>query len=226
MSSRANQAAGWPSIAASTSVAPRCRAASASAGSANAANSSMNARLPTATCRPSTSPQMPRPTAACTCVAAGTASPRSAAACSKAFARACSLAASTAATSRSTASGESAEAGSCWPSLPLAASCGFPSVRVPVLSKITVSATARACIAADERARIPERAPRPTATVIESGVARPSPHGQAITSTLTADTIPIESPCSPPNTSQPTSVINAASTTAGTTRAEMRSASC
>ena len=63
---------------------------------------------------------------------------------------------------------------------------GLPSVSVPVLSTISVSTLRRFSIAAASRNSTPCVAPRPVATMIDIGVARPSAQGQAMISTATA----------------------------------------
>ena len=70
---------------------------------------------------------------------------------------------------------------------------GLPSVSVPVLSTISVS-TSRSVL---DRRGVAEqhalrRAPRPVATMIDIGVARPSAHGQAMISTATALTSAVD----------------------------------
>ena len=92
----------------------------------------------------------------------------------------CSLPWSRLAASRSTSA-------SVWPATPLARSnVGRPSVRVPVLSTIRVSTLRRFSMAAASRNSTPWPAPRPVATMIDMGVARPSAQGQAMMSTATA----------------------------------------
>ena len=63
---------------------------------------------------------------------------------------------------------------------------GSPRVSVPVLSSTSVSSCFAASSAAALRIRMPARAARPTPTISAVGVARPSAHGQAMTSTDTA----------------------------------------
>ena len=63
---------------------------------------------------------------------------------------------------------------------------GRPSVSVPVLSTISVQIVSACSSAAALRIRMPDCAPRPVPTMIAVGVARPSAHGQAMTSTATA----------------------------------------
>ena len=73
---------------------------------------------------------------------------------------------------------------------------------------------------------MPALAPRPMATVIASGVARPSAQGQAITSTLTADSSPRAIRGCGPNADQSRKVSRAIASTIGTKMAEILSASC
>ena len=63
-----------------------------------------------------------------------------------------------------------------------------PSVSVPVLSTTSVSTFSMRSSASALRISTPACAPRPTPTMIDIGVARPSAHGQAMISTLTAAT--------------------------------------
>ena len=64
---------------------------------------------------------------------------------------------------------------------------GLPAVMVPVLSSTIVSSLCAVSRASAERIRMPAWAPLPVPTMIDSGVARPSAHGQAMISTATAD---------------------------------------
>ena len=63
---------------------------------------------------------------------------------------------------------------------------GVPSVSVPVLSTTSVSTSRSTSIASASLNSTPALAPRPVATMIDIGVARPSAHGQAMISTATA----------------------------------------
>ncbi len=65
---------------------------------------------------------------------------------------------------------------------------GLPSVSVPVLSTTSVSTFSMRSSASAFRISTPACAPRPTPTMIDIGVARPSAHGQAMMSTATAAT--------------------------------------
>ena len=62
----------------------------------------------------------------------------------------------------------------------------------------------------------PACAPRPTPTMIDIGVARPSAQGQAMISTLTAATRPNAMRGSGPNYAQTPKAISATTMTAGT----------
>ena len=66
------------------------------------------------------------------------------------------------------------------------ATTGLPSVRVPVLSTTSAESRPACSSAAALRISTPSCAPRPVPTMIAVGVARPSAHGQAMTSTVTA----------------------------------------
>ena len=72
-----------------------------------------------------------------------------------------------------------------------ATSRGRPSVSVPVLSNATMRTACASSSACASLIRMPWRAATPVPTMIAVGVARPSAHGQAITSTATA----LSSPC-------------------------------
>jgi hypothetical protein len=72
----------------------------------------------------------------------------------------------------------------------IAVTAGRPSVSVPVLSISRVSTFSSLSSAAAFLTRTPVRAPRPTATMMDIGVARPSAQGQAMISTATAATRP------------------------------------
>ena len=66
----------------------------------------------------------------------------------------------------------------------------------------------------------PDFAPRPTPTMIDIGVARPSAHGQAMMSTVTAATSPNANRGSGPNSAQAANAISATKITAGTNQPE------
>ena len=71
-----------------------------------------------------------------------------------------------------------------------AVTAGLPSVSVPVLSTTSVSTFSMRSSASAFLISTPACAPRPTPTMIDIGVARPSAHGQAMISTATAATSP------------------------------------
>ena len=70
----------------------------------------------------------------------------------------------------------------------MAVTFGLPSVRVPVLSTTRVSTFSMRSSASAFLIKMPARAPRPTPTMIDIGVARPSAQGQAMMRTVTAAT--------------------------------------
>ena len=98
-----------------------------------------------------------------------------------------------------------------------------PSVRVPVLSMIIMSIFWLDSIACGPRINIPSCAPRPVPTSSAVGVASPSAHGQAITST--AIPVVIANPGSFEIANQVAAVTNASPTTIGTKISETRSTS-
>ena len=100
----------------------------------------------------------------------------------------------------------------------------MPSVRVPVLSTTRVSIFSNASSASASRISTPARAPRPTPTMIDIGVARPSAHGHAMISTATALTRAWASRGSGPSSAHAANVTAATATTAGTNTAATRSA--
>ena len=91
---------------------------------------------------------------------------------------------------------------------------GSPSVRVPVLSKTTVSTRLRASRAPADLHRMPSRAPLPVPTIMAIGVASPRTQGQEITSTAIALARAKENPS--PAAIHPTSDTRATAMTAGT----------
>ena len=93
---------------------------------------------------------------------------------------------------------------------------GFPVVRVPVLSKTTVStlwAISRACACLIST---PISAPLPVPTMIAVGVASPSAHGQAIISTETKTNVENVKAGAGPSSIQNRKAAPAAIMTAGT----------
>ena len=109
---------------------------------------------------------------------------RSVAAATMAAASGCSLARSTLAAKRSTSFSTKPGA------VTIATTLGLPSVSVPVLSTTSVSTVSMRSSASAFLISTPACAPRPTPTMIDIGVARPSAQGQAMISTLTAATRP------------------------------------
>jgi hypothetical protein len=102
---------------------------------------------------------------------------------------------------------------------------GRPSVSVPVLSTTSVSTFSKASRASASRIRTPRLAPRPTPTMIDMGVARPSAQGHAMMRTLTAATRPWARRGSGPQSDQAMKLRTAIAITAGTNTADTRSAS-
>ena len=96
-------------------------------------------------------------------------------------------------------------------------SSGAPFVRVPVLSKATVSTPDSDCRASPFLNRMPSSAARPVATMMDVGVASPMAHGQAMMRTATALTR--ASAREGPSTIQTRNVSAATARTAGTKRA-------
>ena len=111
---------------------------------------------------------------------AGSATPRSDAARTIASPSGCSLERSAAAATASNRSSVTPAAG-CSPT-----TAGLPAVMVPVLSSTTVSTFASPSSAAPPFTRMPRRAATPVATMMAVGVASPSAHGHAMTSTAMA----------------------------------------
>src|SRR3546814_3826819 len=89
---------------------------------------------------------------------------------------------------------------------------------------MTVSSLWSVSIASAERMRMPGVAPLPVPTMIDSGVARPRAHGQAMMRTATAATSAIVRAGAGPATNQMTKVQVAITMTAGTHQLETRSA--
>ena len=157
---------------------------------------------------------MPRPGKACTSVAGCKCRFLCCAAVTTAFASGCSLPTCKLAASSNTASA------STLASVDTArhnSNCGWPEVRVPVLSKATVLTACARSSASASLIRMPCCAATPVPTIIAVGVARPSAHGQAITNTATA--LSIASCQSPLHTPQPSKVRNAITITTGTNTA-------
>ena len=168
--------AGRSSIATNTTVCPSCRSDSARRTSASSAMPSSRrwSWLPTATRRLSTIATTPRPGRDSKSEASTGARPLVAAPRTIAPASGCSL-------KRSTLAANASTSASVKPSThETVVSSGFPCVTVPVLSTTTVStAPSRSSVSAFLNST-PSDAPRPLATMIDIGVARPSAHGHAM----------------------------------------------
>ena len=102
----------------------------------------------------------------------------------------------------------------------MATTFGLPSVSVPVLSTTSVSTFSMRSSASAFLISTPACAPRPTPTMIDIGVARPSAQGQAMMSTLTAATRPNAMRGSGPNQAQAPNAISATTMTIGTNQPE------
>ena len=94
------------------------------------------------------------------------------------------------------------------PSASTSVTCMRPLVRVPVLSKSTIPTPRERSNSSAPLKTTPRRAPRPLPTMIAVGVARPSAHGQATTSTATP--VVRERARSPLETMYHTTDVNAA----------------
>ena len=103
----------------------------------------------------------------------------------------------------------------------IATSSGLPSVSVPVLSNATTRIACATSSASASLMRMPCRAAIPVPAMIAVGVARPSAHGQAMTSTATA--LRMAASQLPPTRPQPSSVTAAMPITTGTKTALTRS---
>ena len=137
---------------------------------------SAKAALPTKTFLPPTEPSIPIPKTATNSSASAIPNPRSAHSSITAEASGCSLFFSNAPASASTSS-------SVAPNAATSVTDGFPSVIVPVLSITTVSTERNVSNASPDLTSIPFSAPLPVPTIIATGVASPSAHGQEMTST-------------------------------------------
>eukprot|EP01031_Cornospumella_fuschlensis_P010526 gene10525-12893_t len=118
---------------------------------------------PVSTRRPSTTPTTPLPTGESKSLTAGMLIPCASAARTTAWARGCSEARSIPAARRSSSSRSNPSRATTW------VTEGRPSVRVPVLSKITVSISASTSTACSLRTSTPWRASRPADVSIAAG---------------------------------------------------------
>ena len=176
-------ASSW-SIATKTTVAPSLRNVLAWFCSASAATPSSVKKfsLPSATRFSPTVPRIPLPAGALKSVIGRASILRSAAAATIAAANGCSLARSTLAASWRRVRSSNPCAGV------IATTFGLPSVSVPVLSTTSVSTVSMRSRTSASLINMPNEAARPTPTMIDIGVARPSAQGQAMIRTLTAAT--------------------------------------
>ena len=181
-------------------------------------SSAIQRQLPMKRSCPCTTPSVPRPGTARTSCGAPGLRPRAWAAASTARASGCSLPLCRLAAACSAAASSTPGAGN---------SCsrrGWPTVRVPVLSKATVSTLWAISSASASLMRMPNFAATPVPAMMAVGVASPSAHGQAMTSTATARMMATSSPA-PPSHHQPTKVSSAMPSTTGTNTAATRSTS-
>ncbi len=175
-----------------------------------------NARFPARHFLPSTTAVTPRPETAWNDSASGGVIFSSPASARTASASGCSEGFSSAAAVRRSSSRLTPSEGST------SVTRGVPSVMVPVLSSTTVCTACAVSSASPDLIRIPSAAPRPVPTMMATGVARPSAHGQEITSTE----IPMFSANSKvcPASSHTTAEITAMAITTGTKTPLTRSA--
>ena len=214
VSASANAPTGLPSADTATMLAMR-HTSSETAGRATPAKSGLPAFTKPA---PAIWALMPAPTAVCAFSEAGICTPRACAAATMAAASGWAAFCSTAAARRYKSSSLKPLSGASH----TAATCGLPSVSVPVLSSTTVSMCAAASIEAASLNQMPCFTALPMPTIIAAGVARPRAHGQAITSTATACMSAVVQ--SPLNHQVSAKVISATATTAGTNTAAALSA--
>ena len=184
-----------------------CWARSASAAMSTP-SSCIQRRLPTRYVVPCTAPSVPRPGTARTLSGEATANCCASAAAPTARASGCSLPLCIEATAAITCAASSPGTTSN------AVRRGLPTVRVPVLSNATTSTLCASSSACASLIRMPCFAATPVPAMMAAGVARPSAHGQAMTSTATA-WINASSTGAPAN-SQPTTVSSAITSTTGT----------
>ena len=95
---------------------------------------------------------------------------------------------------------------------------------MPVLSRIIADIFDAVCKASPLRIRTPASAALPTPTITDMGVARPNAQGQAIISTVVADTMANATAGFGPKLSQTNALVTAIIITTGTKYAEITSA--
>ena len=137
----------------------------------------------------------------------------------------CSLSASTAAASATSRVSSGTAPRSTPGASTIVRTAGCPSVIVPVLSNTTVSIAWLRSSASPPLMSTPSSAPRPVETITAVGTASPMAHGQAMISTVTADTSACRYAGAGPTSNQTTKVTMAIDSTTGTNTAETRSAS-
>ena len=181
-----------PSIMTKTGVLPSApsRADSVARTVGSAPSSRTSAALPTATRLPWVLPAIPLPVRLSKSVAARGAAPRRLASATTASARGCSLLRSTAAASWSSRVSSPASPASIPGASTTLCTVGRPAVMVPVLSNTTVSTASLRWSTSPPLISTPSSAPRPVDTMTAVGTARPMAHGQAMISTVTAETSP------------------------------------
>ena len=201
--------ASFSSTATPTAVRPSSssRAASASAPAASIPSAARWRALPTVTRCPSTVALTPWPTAASNSLGSAISAPVASARSTTARASGCSERDSAEAASASRRS-------SGIPNASRSVTRGSPRVRVPVLSRTTVSSPSAVSSASPPRTSTPSSAPRPVPTMIAVGVASPSAHGQAMIRTAIAASIASVKP--EPPISQATKASAAIAITTGT----------
>ena len=180
--------------------------------------SRINFSLPNSNVLPSTSACTPWPAMALKLATLLLSVPRSRAVSTMANARGCSDPDSRDAASFSTVLSSSS------PAIRISVTFGAPSVIVPVLSRIMADIFDAVCKASPLRISTPASAALPTPTMTDIGVARPSAQGQAIISTVVADTMAKASAGSGPKLSHASALVMAIIMMTGTKYAEITSA--
>src|SRR6266850_1882969 len=220
-SATATRPSARPAKATYTTVLPDSASAAARGASASTSmpRASISARLPSSTRPSGAMASTPWPGIVTNPATGGNASPSALACSTTAAPIGCSEPCSAAAASASTSlAGVPSSATT-------SVTAGRPTVSVPVLSKTTVSTRCRVSSAVALRNSTPCSAPRPAATMIAVGVARPIAHGQAMTSTATAFVSAWSAEGAGPSSHQPRNVSAAMTSTTGTKTAATRSAS-
>ena len=188
-----------------------CSCKAAAKGDKSTPSSCIQRRLPMSTACPCTTPCVPRPGTARASCGASVLMPCCCAAASTARASGCSLPDCRLAACCSAPASCTPGAGS------RRSRRGWPTVSVPVLSKATVRTLCAVSSATASFTKMPWRAATPVPAMMAVGVASPSAHGQAMTSTATAR---ITAPSTPsPASHQPAKVSSASPSTTGTNTA-------